>query len=119
MQGESMLDLLIGKSDSDWRESFLFEYYKDTEWPHAGPNQVAVRTMEFKLVESFIENDIDELYDLVNDPGEMNNLINDPRFDEKENELRLESLRLQKKYKYNPDRDWHLKTILKNRKFNN
>jgi len=119
MQGESMLDLLIGKSDSDWRKSFLFEYYRDSEWPHAGPNQVAVRTMEFKLVESFIENDIDELYDLVNDPGEMNNLINDSRFDEKENELRLESLRLQKKYKYNPDRDWHLKKILKNRKFNN
>ena len=63
MQGESMLDLLIGKSDSDWRKSFLFEYYRDSEWPHAGPNQVAVRTMEFKLVESFIENDIDELYD--------------------------------------------------------
>ena len=119
MQGESMLDLLIGKSDSDWRNSFLFEYYRDSEWPHAGPNQVAVRTMEFKLVESFIENDIDELYDLVNDPGEMNNLINDSRFDEKENELRLESLRLQKKYKYNPDRDWHLRTIVKNRKLNN
>ena len=119
MQGESMLDLLIGKSDSDWRKSFLFEYYRDSEWPHAGPNQVAVRTVEFKLVESFIENDIDELYDLVNDPGEMNNLINDSRFDEKENELRLESLRLQKKYKYNPDRDWHLRTIVKNRKFNN
>ena len=119
MQGESMLDLLIGKSDSDWRKSFLFEYYRDSEWPHAGPNQVAVRTMEFKLVESFIENDIDELYDLVNDPGEMNNLINESRFDEKENELRLESLRLQKKYKYNPDRDWHLRTIVKNRKFNN
>jgi arylsulfatase A-like enzyme len=114
-----MLDLLIGKSDSDWRKSFLFEYYRDSEWPHAGPNQVAVRTMEFKLVESFIENDIDELYDLVNDPGEMNNLINESRFDEKEHELRLESLRLQKKYKYNPDRDWHLRTIVKNRKFNN
>ena len=109
----------IGKSDSDWRKSFLFEYYRDSEWPHAGPNQVAVRTMEFKLVESFIENDIDELYDLVNDPGEMNNLINESRFDEKEHELRLESLRLQKKYKYNPDRDWHLRTIVKNRKFNN
>jgi N-acetylglucosamine-6-sulfatase len=119
MQGESMLGLLNGEANEDWRKSFLFEYYKDTEWPHAGPNQVAVRTMEFKLVESFIENDIDELYDLVNDPGEMINLIDDPRFNEKENELRLESLRLQKKYKYNPDRDWHLRKIVKNKKFNN
>ena len=119
MQGESMLGLLNGEANEDWRKSFLFEYYKDTEWPHAGPNQVAVRTMEFKLVESFIENDIDELYDLVNDPGEMINLIDDPRFNEKENELRLESLRLQKKYKYNPDRDWHLRKIVKYKKFNN
>ena len=75
--------------------------------------------MKFKLVESFIKNDIDELYDLKNDPGEMNNLINDPRFKEKEKELRLESLRLQKKYKYNPDRDWHLRTIVKARKSKN
>ena len=119
MQGESMLGLLSGEINNKWRKSFLFEYYKDTEWPHAGPNQVAVRTNTFKLVDSFLENDIDELYDLVNDPGEMNNLINDSRFDEKENELRLESLRLQKKYKYNPDRDWHLRTIEKNRKLNN
>jgi N-acetylglucosamine-6-sulfatase len=115
MQGESMFGLLNGEADDDWRKSFLFEYYKDAEWPHAGPNQVAVRTMEFKLVESFIKNDIDELYDLINDPGEMNNLINDARFNEKASELRLESLRLQKKYKYNPDRDWHLRTIVKNR----
>ena len=113
MQGESMLGLLSGEINNKWRKSFLFEYYKDTEWPHAGPNQVAVRTNTFKLVDSFLENDIDELYDLVNDPGEMNNLINDSRFDEKENELRLESLRLQKKYKYNPDRDWWLRTIVK------
>ena len=119
MQGESMLDLLNGETDDNWRKSFLFEYYKDAAWPHAGPKQVAVRTMKFKLVESFIKNDIDELYDLVNDPGEMNNLINDPRFEEKEQELRLESLRLQKIYKYNPDRDWHLRTIVKARKSNN
>ena len=32
---------------------------------------------QFKLVDNFLENDIDELYDLINDPGEMNNLIND------------------------------------------
>ena len=119
MQGDSMLGLLNGETDDNWRKSFLFEYYKDSEWPHAGPNQVAVRTMKFKLVESFIKNDIDELYDLINDPGEMNNLINDARFNDKENELRLESLRLQKIYKYNPDRDWHLRTIVKARKSNN
>ena len=66
-----------------------------------------------KLVDNFLENDIDELYDLINDPGEMNNLINDEDYDEIEKELRSESKRLQKKYKYNPDRDWWLKTQIK------
>ena len=43
----------------------------------------------------------------------MNNLINDEDYDEIEKELRIESKRLQKKYKYNPDRDWWLKTQIK------
>ena len=114
MQGESMLKLFKENYNINWRKSFLFEYYKDSEWPHAGPRQVAVRTEKFKLVESFLENDIDELYDLLSDPGEMNNLINNPLFDNIESELRAESKRLQKKYKYNSDRDWWLREIIKN-----
>jgi len=43
----------------------------------------------------------------------MNNLINDEDYDEIEKELRNESKRLQKKYMYNPDRDWWLKTQVK------
>ena len=43
-----------------------------------GPNQIAVRTDSYKLVDAFLENDIDELYDLKADPGEMTNLINNP-----------------------------------------
>ena len=113
MQGESMVNLLKGKKVRKWRKSIFFEYYKDDAWPFAGPNQVAVRTKDFKLVDNFLENDIDELYDLLNDPGEMNNLINDENFDGIEEDLRKESERLQKKYKYNPERDWWLKTHIK------
>ena len=113
MQGESMLDIITGKKNSKWRKSILFEYYVDDAWPYAGPDQLAVRTNQFKLVDNFLENDIDELYDLINDPGEMNNLINDEDYDEIEKELRSESKRLQKKYNYNPDRDWWLKTQIK------
>ncbi len=109
IQGESMLNLLRGKKQNDWRKSILFEYYVDDAWPYAGPDQLAVRTNYFKLVDNFIENDIDELYDLKNDPGEMTNLINVKKFDKVENELRKELIRLQKKYKYNPDRDWWLR----------
>ena len=91
MQGESMLDIITGKKNSKWRKSILFEYYVDDAWPYAGPDQLAVRTNQFKLVDNFLENDIDELYDLINDPGEMNNLINDEEYETIELELRNES----------------------------
>ena len=110
MQGESMVSLISGEKNRKWRESILFEYYVDDAWPYAGPDQLAVRTNRYKLVDNFLENDIDELYDLINDPGEMYNLINDEEYEKVEKELRKESKRLQKKYKYNPDRDWWLKT---------
>jgi N-acetylglucosamine-6-sulfatase len=110
MQGESMVKLVSGKKDKSWRKSMLFEYYVDDAWPYAGPNQVAVRTNKYKLIDNFLEDDIDELYDLVNDPGEMKNLINDDNYNTVEKELREESVKLQKKYKYNPDRDWWLRT---------
>ncbi len=110
MQGESMVKLISGKKDKSWRKSMLFEYYVDDAWPYAGPNQVAVRTNKYKLIDNFLDDDIDELYDLVNDPGEMKNLINDDNYNTVEKELREESVKLQKKYKYNPDRDWWLRT---------
>jgi N-acetylglucosamine-6-sulfatase len=109
MQGESMVKLMSGKKDKSWRKSIFFEYYVDDAWPYAGPDQVAVRTNQYKLVDNFLKDDIDELYDLVNDPGEMKNLINNVKYDDIENDLRKESERLQKKYKYNPDRDWWLR----------
>ena len=109
MQGESMVKLMSGKKDKTWRKSIFFEYYVDDAWPYAGPDQVAVRTNQYKLVDNFLKDDIDELYDLVNDPGEMKNLINNAKYDDIENDLRKESERLQKKYKYNPDRDWWLR----------
>ena len=43
----------------------------------------------------------------------MNNLINHEEYDKIELELRNESIRLQKKYNYNPDRDWWLKTQIR------
>ena len=43
----------------------------------------------------------------------MKNLINDVNYDQIEKELREESRKLQKKYNYNPDRDWWLRTQLK------
>ena len=59
-----------------------------------------------------MDDDIDELYDLINDPGEMTNLINDPDYNFIEKELREESKKLQKQYNYNPDRDWWLRQVV-------
>lgn len=111
MQGESMVKLFGNEEALEWRESILFEYYVDDAYPYAGPDMLAVKTDNYKLVDSFLENDIDELYDLQNDPGEMNNLINNPKFNEIEKELRAEIEILKKKYKYNPDRDWWLRKV--------
>ena len=113
MQGESMVKLFGNEEASEWRESILFEYYVDDAYPYAGPDILAVKTDNYKLIDVFLENDIDELYDLQNDPGEMNNLINNPEFDEIEKELRDEMEILKKKYKYNPDRDWWLREVKK------
>ena len=110
MQGESMVKLFDKKANVNWRKSFMFEYYVDDAYPYAGPNMLAIRTNKYKLVDNFLENDIDELYDLENDPGEMKNLINDPKYDQEEQKLRDELENLKIKYKYNPDRDWWLRT---------
>ena len=112
MQGESMVNLLNGKKDKDWRKAILFEYYLDTYWPYAGPTQIAVRTDRYKLVDSFLDNDIDELYDLKKDPGEMENLINTAKYDAIEVNLRDQASLLKKQYKYNPNRDWWLREVM-------
>jgi N-acetylglucosamine-6-sulfatase len=88
----------------------------DTYWPYAGPNQIAVRTDRYKLVDSFLKNDIDELYDLQNDPGEMTNLITLEQYDDVEDKLRQEAERLKEKYNYKADRDWWLRRVLKEKK---
>ena len=116
MQGESFLSLLEGKKEKNWRKSILFEYYVDSYWPYAGPNQIAIRTERYKLIDNFLDNDIDELYDLKKDPGEMINLINHKKYDKVEMEMRKEAEFLKKKYKYNPDRDWWLRQVMKSLK---
>ena len=106
-----MVPLLKGeKLDEPWRPSFMFEYYVDDAYPYAGPNMLAIRNERYKLIDAFLEDDIDELYDLENDPGEMNNLINDPNYDAIEQQLRDELEQLKTKYAYNSDRDWWLRT---------
>ncbi|WP_430815663.1 sulfatase family protein [Carboxylicivirga sp. RSCT41] len=116
MQGESMVNLLKYQKDDEWRQSMLFQYYVDDEYPYAGPDMLAVRTDKYKLVDCFLEHDIDELYDLEKDPGEMKNLIGLPEYAEVEAQLRQEIERLKTQYNYNPDRDWWLRQVAPTKK---
>jgi N-acetylglucosamine-6-sulfatase len=111
MQGESMRGLLEG-NQKEWRSSFMFEYYVDDAYPYAGPDMLAIRTEQYKLVDNFLKDDIDELYDLTNDPGEMKNLIQIEAYDSIESSLRGQLEQLKTDYAYNPDRDWWLRQVV-------
>lgn len=117
MQGESLLPLFDSKKkNKKWRDGFMFEYYVDDAYPYAGPDMLALRTNKYKLVDAFLENDLDELYDLEKDPGEMVNLINNPAYQKVQANLRKELEKQRIKYKYTTDRDWWLRTQVPKKK---
>ena len=45
----------------------------------------------------------------------MNNLINNHEYDKIEEDLRNEASKLKKQYKYNPERDWWLKKVIRSK----
>ena len=77
--GASLVPLAQGKEVPDWRDSLLYEYYWEFNFPST-PTTFAVRTDQYKLIQYHGLWDTDELYDLENDPKEMNNLIDDPKY---------------------------------------
>lgn len=73
MDGRSFLDMAQGKN-VDWRDSLLYEYYWERNFPHT-PTMHALRTQKYKYIHYYGVWDIDELYDMENDPHETNNLV--------------------------------------------
>lgn len=87
MDGESFYRLLQGKQIADWRERIYYEYFWERPFPQT-PTVHAIRTDRYKYIRYYGIWDINELYDIRNDPMEMNNLIRSPEHQEMIKELR-------------------------------
>jgi N-acetylglucosamine-6-sulfatase len=76
--GANLLPLLAGK-EVPWRKAFLYQYYWERNFPQT-PTLFAVRGERYKYIRQQGLWDIDELYDLQQDPHETKNLIFAPEY---------------------------------------
>lgn len=76
MDGQSYLPILKGERIA-WRDNLLYEYYWEYAFPQT-PTTQALRGERYKYINYYGLWDINELYDLRNDPLESRNLISSP-----------------------------------------
>src|SRR5690606_24429507 len=88
IQGKSFLPVLKQENVA-WRDRIFYEYYWEMAYPST-PTIFAVRTDDFKFIFNHGLWDINELYNIKEDPFEMNNLIRDPEYKETAKSLRDE-----------------------------
>lgn len=74
MHGHSLAPLLSGKKPSRWRGDFIYEYEWEPDFPYT-PTIVGLRTETHSLMQHWGVWDLNELYDLRNDPDQMANLL--------------------------------------------
>ncbi len=76
VQGASFLPLARGEN-TPWRDAIFYEYFWERPFVQT-PTVLGVRTERYKYCWYHGVFDLDELYDLKEDPHEMRNLIDDP-----------------------------------------
>ena len=96
VQGQSLLPILRGENP-EWREAMLYEYFWERAFPQT-PTVFGVRTERYKYMNYHGIFDLNELYDLENDPKEMNNLIDHPDYYEVRQQMERHLRELLKQY---------------------
>lgn len=87
LDGRSWIPAVQGKAAGVWRKELLYEYYWERNFPQT-PTIHALRGDRYKFIRVHGVWDIDELYDLREDPLESNNLIFSPAHQKVVNEMR-------------------------------
>ena len=94
LHGLSLLPV-VENTVSDWRSSFLIEYYSDTVFTRiVKMGYKAVRTDQYKYIQYVDLEGMNELYDLAQDPYELKNVIDDERYEKTLQEMQAELARL-------------------------
>lgn len=86
MDGTSFRQLLY-QEKIPWKDTMYYEYFWERPFPQT-PTVHAVRTSRYKYIRYHGIWDLNELFDIENDPYEMNNLIRDERYAETAKGLR-------------------------------
>jgi len=74
MYGQSFYPAITGKPLKNWRHDFLYQYFWE-EWFPMTPTIRGLRTDKYSYMKSYGTWDINELYDMENDPQQTRNLL--------------------------------------------
>lgn len=102
MQGRSLKPVLAGKTPSDWRKSFYYQYY-EFPGPHSVAKHYGVTNGKQKLIHYYEKGEW-EMFDLTKDPHEMNSIYGQTAVASLQKELESELSRLRRELQV-PEKD--------------